>query len=109
MNEEKTIYIRCTKQTSDLLDDIRKRKLPNLSRNAQVITLIHSEAERLGIVWDEDTAEQEGKDIYGGNYDQEVADTIEIAKKYKESIMETPITGGLSKLAETKTQASEDL
>ena len=95
MSEEKTIYIRCTEETSQLLDVMRKRKLPHLSRNAQVITLIHGEAEKLGISLDE-VEEQETKDA------------IEISQQFKESMREPEIKVGLSKLAETKSQVFED-
>ncbi len=95
MSEEKTIYIRCTKETSDLLDAIRKRKLPNLSSNAQVITLIHGEAERLNVSLD-DAEEQETKEA------------IELSKQFEESMHEPEIKVGLSKLAETKSQVFED-
>ena len=48
-------------EINSILDAIRKRKLPNLSRNAQVITLIHGEAERLNVSLD-DAEEQETKE-----------------------------------------------
>jgi len=46
---EKTIFIRCSNETNDLLDKIRKAEMPPRSRNSEIIYLIHKEAERLGI------------------------------------------------------------
>ena len=49
MKEEKTIFIRCSIATNDLLEDIRKAEMPPRSRNSEIIYLIHKEAERLGM------------------------------------------------------------
>jgi hypothetical protein len=49
MSDEKTIFIRCSAQTNDLLEAIRKFDMPPRSRNSQIIHLIHKEADRLGI------------------------------------------------------------
>ena len=51
--EEKTIFIRCSAETNDLLEKIRKSEMPPRSRNSQIIYLIHKEAERLGVEPDE--------------------------------------------------------
>jgi hypothetical protein len=47
--EEKTIFIRCTKETNDLLEAIRKAEMPHRSRNSEIIYLIHKEAKALDI------------------------------------------------------------
>ena len=47
MSEEKTIFIRCSSETKQLLKAIKKSE--NRSENSQVIHMIHKEAERLGI------------------------------------------------------------
>jgi len=47
--DEKTIFIRCSEQTNELLEKIRKAEMPPRSRNSEIIYLIHKEAERLGI------------------------------------------------------------
>lgn len=47
--EEKTIFIRCSSETNDLLEKIRKSEMPHRSRNSEIIYLIHKEAERLGV------------------------------------------------------------
>jgi len=49
MSDEKTIFIRCSRETNDLLEAIRKFDMPPRSRNSQIIHLIHKEADRLGI------------------------------------------------------------
>ena len=49
MKEEKTIFIRCSAETNDLLEAIRKADMPPRSRNSQIIYLIHKEAKALGI------------------------------------------------------------
>ena len=47
MNDGKTIFIRCSSETKKLLKAIKKAE--NRSENAQVIHMIHKEADRLGI------------------------------------------------------------
>lgn len=47
MSEGKTIFIRCSGETKKLLKAIKK--VENRSENAQVIHMIHKEANRLGI------------------------------------------------------------
>ena len=49
MKEEKTIFIRCSSETNDLLEAIRKAEMPHRSRNSEIIYLIHREAKKLGI------------------------------------------------------------
>ena len=43
MKEEKTIFIRCSEETNDLLEAIRKADMPIKSRNSEIIYLIHKE------------------------------------------------------------------
>ena len=49
MNDEKTIFTRCSADTNNLLEAIRKYDMPPRSRNSQIISLIHKEADRRGI------------------------------------------------------------
>ena len=83
---EKTIFIRCSHETNDLLDKIRKAEMPPRSRNSQIIYLIHKEAERLGV-------EAEAK-----------AEPVE--EPVKEAIESEPIKSGLGGLAEKVRQGN---
>lgn len=49
MKEEKTIFIRCSEETNDLLEVVRKADMPHRSRNSEIIYLIHKEAKELGV------------------------------------------------------------
>ena len=49
MKKEPTIFIRCSEETNELLETIRKAEMPVKSRNSQIIYLIHKEAKELGI------------------------------------------------------------
>tara|TARA_R110002153_G_scaffold52366_4_gene146877 strand:- start:3499 stop:3750 length:252 start_codon:yes stop_codon:yes gene_type:complete len=49
MKKEPTIFIRCSEETNELLEIIRKAEMPVKSRNSQIIYLIHKEARELGI------------------------------------------------------------
>ena len=49
MKKEPTIFIRCSEETTELLEIIRKAEMPVKSRNSQIIYLIHKEAKELGI------------------------------------------------------------
>ncbi len=49
MKEEKTIFIRCSNETNDLLEVVRKADMPHRSRNSEIIYLIHKEAKELGV------------------------------------------------------------
>ena len=49
MKKEPTIFIRCSEETNELLEIIRKAEMPVKSRNSQIIYLIHKEAKELGI------------------------------------------------------------
>ena len=49
MKKEPTIFIRCSEETNELLEAIRKAEMPVKSRNSQIIYLIHKEAKELGI------------------------------------------------------------
>tara|TARA_R110001583_G_scaffold77813_3_gene211531 strand:+ start:412 stop:642 length:231 start_codon:yes stop_codon:yes gene_type:complete len=56
MSDEKTIFIRCSGETKALLKAIKKAE--NRSENAQVIHMIHKEAERLGVSVEEEKKEE---------------------------------------------------
>ena len=60
MSEEKTIFIRCSNETKQLLKAIKKSE--NRSENSQVIHMIHMEAERLGITVEKEPVEKEVKE-----------------------------------------------
>ena len=77
---EKTIFIRCSHQTNELLDKIRKAEMPPRSRNSQIIYLIHKEAERLGIEAD--------------------VKAEPVQEPVKETVESEPIKSGLGGLAE---------
>jgi len=78
MKEEKTIFIRCSAETNDLLEAIRKADMPPRSRNSQIIYLIHKEAKALGINDQyENMSEQEGKAIYSGLMTSDVRDAYD--------------------------------
>ena len=94
MKEEKTIFIRCSEETNDLLEAIRKADMPIKSRNSEIIYLIHKEAKELGI-----TA-QPSKEVIVG-YDANGSPTTENATG---SIKNKETKSGLEALAETKRQ-----
>jgi hypothetical protein len=71
MKDEKTIFIRCSGETKKLLQAIKKSE--NRSENAQVIHMIHKEAERLGI-----TVEKEPPVV---GYDANGSPTTEVAER----------------------------
>ena len=88
----KSLFIRCSQETYDLAHALAKKE--NRSLNKQVIHMIHNEADTKKVsvnnidVNHEDTAEQEGKEIYSGSV---TSKSVSIGK-------------GLTGLAETKRQ-----
>jgi len=85
----KSLFIRCSQETYDLAHALAKKE--SRSHNKQIIYMIHNMADEKNVAV-EDKAEQEGKDIYSGSVTSE---TISIGV-------------GLSGLAETKKQDSQD-
>jgi|TARA_R110002153_G_scaffold68764_1_gene182506 hypothetical protein len=85
----KSLFIRCSQETYDLAHALAKKESRSL--NKQIIYMIHNMADEKNVAV-EDKAEQEGKDIYSGSVTSE---TISIGV-------------GLSGLAETKKQDSQD-
>ena len=98
MKEEKTIFIRCSEETNDLLETIRKADMPVKSRNSEIIYLIHKEAKELGI-----TAQPIKEVIVG--YDANGSPTTEDATV---GIKNEEVKSGLGALAETKRQGTLD-
>ena len=94
MKEEKTIFIRCSEETNELLEAIRKAEMPVKSRNSQIIYLIHKEAKELGI-----TPKPIEEVVVG--YDANGSPTTENATG---SIKNKETKSGLEALAETKRQ-----
>ena len=90
MSEEKTIYIRCSAETNDLLDKIRKAEMPHRSRNSQIIYLIHQEAKKLDL----------------DNSDKQEEVKLKAAKESSFSTLEKETKRGLRGLAGTKRQAN---
>ena len=103
MKEEKTIFIRCSAETNDLLEAIRKADMPPRSRNSQIIYLIHKEAKALGINdQHEDMNEQEGKAIYSGLMTSDVRDAYDGSEQHWDangSPIEEDTKSGLGALA----------
>ena len=107
MKEEKTIFIRCSEQTKELLKAIKTSE--NRSENAQVIHMIHKEAERLGIslesnVRREKTEEQVSHESKIFGYDANgspVEASVELENKEE-------LKSGLEALAETRKRESLD-
>ena len=91
---EKTIFIRCSHETNDLLDKIRKVEMPHRSRNSEIIYLIHKEAERLGISAD---VEEPVEEVVG--YDANGSPTVEVSKTEE-------VKSGLGGLAEKVRQGN---
>jgi hypothetical protein len=85
----KSLFIRCSQETYDLAHALAKKE--NRSLNKQIIHMVHNEADAKGVEV-EDTAEQEGKEIYSGAVTSE---TVSIGK-------------GLTGLVETRKQGSSD-
>jgi|TARA_R110000824_G_scaffold28547_2_gene95780 hypothetical protein len=88
----KSLFIRCSQETYELAHALAKKE--NRSLNKQIIHMIHNEADTKKVSLNnvdvnyEDTAEQEGKNIYSGSVTSE----------------NTIIGKGLSGLVETKKQ-----
>tara|TARA_R110000765_G_scaffold389345_1_gene481786 strand:- start:228 stop:497 length:270 start_codon:yes stop_codon:yes gene_type:complete len=63
----KSLFIRCSEETYELAHALAKKESRSL--NKQIIHMIHNEADKKGIelIELEDTAEQEGKQIYSGS------------------------------------------
>jgi|TARA_R110000751_G_scaffold70511_1_gene143003 hypothetical protein len=85
----KSLFIRCSQETYDLAHALAKKE--NRSLNKQIIHMVHNEADAKGVEV-EDTAEQEGKEIYSGAVTSE---TVSIGK-------------GLTGLVETRKQGLSD-
>ena len=92
---QKTIFIRCSEETNNLLDKIRKSEMPHKSRNSQIIYLIHQEANRLNISSEpkEETKQDMGFDANG-------SPTTESAEGFRKL--------GLEGLVEKVKQGSQD-
>ena len=96
MKMEPTIFIRCSEETNELLETIRKAEMPVKSRNSQIIYLIHKEAKELGIT------PQPTKEVIVG-YDANGSPTTEDATV---EIKNENAKSGLGALAETKRQGT---
>jgi len=89
----KSIFIRCDEETYFLAKNLAESE--SRSVNKQIIHMIHKEAKANNIVV-EDTAEQEGKQIYSG---------LSVGFDANGSPVYDEVNSGLSKLAEKNSQA----
>ena len=89
----KSIFIRCDVDTYMLAKNLAESE--SRSVNKQIIHMIHKEAKANNIVI-EDTAEQEGKQIYSG---------LDVGFDANGSPVYDEVNSGLTKLAEKNSQA----